>query len=566
MKLELRDYQEQAITQVGEAVERGVRRQLGVAATGLGKTVIFCALAERMGGRTLILAHRDELVSQAVAKVRDVWGTTVDVGIVKAGADEFDAQVVVASVQTLARQRRLDRVVEHTAGGSMLRPGSPFDLIVVDEAHHATADSYRRVLEQLGAGEPDGPVLLGVTATPDRGDGKGLDDLFDEITWSFDVLWGIRSGYLCELRGLRVTLEQLNMGAVKVRRGDYDAGQSGRAMEEAHAPIVTVRAWLEHARGRRTLVFTPTVALAVAMADEFNDNGVRAGWVSGETPLEERRQILADYSAGRIDVLANCAVLTEGYDEPRTDCIVIARPTKSRALYTQMIGRGTRRHPDKTDCLVLDVVGVSSTHSLITVPSLFGVEGTEMERGLSDGTVDLGAAMDDHNAELVRLGKMRAEDADLFHQLRAGQGVAWVRTEPLGSNVRRYQRSLAKGLPTVVLAQRTTEDRSWTAGLLMPNGDKRVLIANESLETAQAVGEDFVRKVMHGRSALVDADAAWRKRAPSAKQLAFARKIRVAHLGDHATAGALSDAIDAHMATRHGRRARPTPGPGSGPG
>lgn len=549
MKLNLRAYQVEAIAATFEARDRGVRKQLGVAATGLGKTVMFCALAEQMGGRTLILAHRDELVNQAVAKVHEVWGETVDVGVVKAERDEYDAQVVVASVQTLSRASRLARLV----APSMLRPIEGFDLVVVDEAHHATADSYRRVLEGLNAGESDGPLLLGVTATPDRGDGRGLDDLFDEIVWNYDVLWGIRTGYLCELRGLRVTLDQLDMATVKKSRGDYDAGASGRALEDADAPRLAVAAWIEHALGRRTLVFTPTVALAQSMADEFNMAGVSAAWVSGDTPMDERRATLAAYSAGEITVLANCAVLTEGYDEPRTDCIIVARPTRSRALYTQMVGRGTRRHPDKDNCLVLDVVGATAEHSLITVPSLFGVGGTEMERGLSDGTLDLGAAMDDHNANLVKLGLMRAEEAELFHKLRTGAGVAWVMTAPLGSNVRRYQRSLGKQMPTVVLAQRTHDERSWVAGLLMPTGEKRVLIANENLETAQAVGEDYVRKVMHGRSALVDNDAPWRERKPTPKQRAAALRNRI-DITAMKTAGEVSDALDAAFALSRSTR------------
>jgi ATP-dependent helicase IRC3 len=617
MRLTLRDYQTDALARVAGAEARGVRRQLGVAATGLGKTVMFCSLAEQRGKRTLVLAHRDELVTQAAAKVLEVWpelGATADVlaalhasghaelarqvrtdptgvGIVKAGANDVRAQVVVASVQTLARPKRMAQLLEpFTPGdyGSLLATSAePFDLVVVDEAHHAAADSYRGILTALRAGEPacdllgtdhyhdrpaspdevdaghelgvafdpcpggPGPLLLGVTATPDRGDGKGLDDLFDEVTFSYDLLWGIRAGYLADLRGKRVVVDTLDMGAVKVRRGDFDQGQAGRAMEDAEVDRFVVAAWLEHALGRRTLVFTPTVEVARLVAEAFQHVGVAAAYVHGGTPMDERRQLLQAYSRGDLTVLANCAVLTEGYDEPRTDCIVVARPTKSRALYAQMVGRGTRRHPEKADCLVLDVVGASALHTLVTVPSLFGLEGAHAER-MADGTGELAGVVQDRDDELVRLGRMRAEDAELFRSVRA-EGIAWVQVHQDGDPMRRYVRPLGtdpegKPLPTVVLAQRA--DEAWTAGLWWPATKevperKRVLLADVPMEVAQGVAEDYVRK--NGGHHLTAADAPWRQRKPSPKALAAAKKWRLP-VDPAWNAGELSEAMDAHIA------------------
>lgn len=594
MRLTLREYQTEALDRIDKAEARGVRRQLGVAATGLGKTVMFCSLAERRAKRSLVLAHRDELVTQAVAKVLEVWpelGATESVhlalrsgghaelsqqvalnprgvGIVKAQADDVLAQVVVASVQTLARPARLAKLVApYSDAGMFGLHADPFDLVVVDEAHHAAADTYRAVLDALRAGEPAealpddpefdvdppgaGPLLLGVTATPDRGDGKGLDDLFDEVTFSYDLLWGIRAGYLADLRGLRVQVDTLNMADVKVRRGDYDQGMAGRAMEAAEVDRFVVAAWLEHALGRRTLVFTPTVEVARLVADAFVRSGVAAAYVHGGTPLDERRQLLQAYAAGALTVLANCAVLTEGYDEPRTDCIVVARPTKSRALYTQMVGRGTRRHPDKADCLVLDIVGASAQHSLVTVPSLFGLD-DGYARALADGTGLLADVCQQHDDELVRLGRMRADEADLFRRVRA-DGIAWVQVHHDGDILKRYVRPLGKdsdgeALPTVVLAQR---DRDvWTAGLWWPATKteverKRVLLADVGMEMAQGVAEDYVRKV--GGVHLTDASAAWRGRPPSPKALAAAKKWRLP-VDPAWTAGELSEAMDAHIA------------------
>lgn len=597
MPIELRTYQQDAIARTQQAEADGVRRQLGVAATGLGKTIIFASLAQLRGGRTLILAHRDELVTQAVAKVRQVW-PGVDVGIVKAGQNDVTAQVVVASVQTLARSKRMAQLCAPWSEVTLLGKADPFDLIVVDEAHHATADSYRDVLFLLRAGEPEkcrcghdekshrhgdetcsqcpgggtitdgtepcfqynrvppGPLLLGVTATPDRGDGKGLKDMFDRVVWSYDVLWGIGEGYLSDLRGVRCTVK-MNTADLKVSRGDYEAGAAGQALEDAHAPEVIFRSWCEHAAGRRTLVFTPTVHLAQLVAQRFNVGEIRAAFVSGETPMDERRDILKRYSAGEIEVLANCAVLTEGYDEPRTDCIVVARPTKSRALYAQMVGRGTRRHPDKVDCLVLDVVGASRDHSLLTIPTLFGIDAKELEKG-TEGVAEVAHRM---ARELQQLGVLSAEEADLFAAVRR-DGIAWVAVHRPGDPAR-YERKLSmhKEAHTVVLAQArpgTPLDGRWVAAVSRPDGITTVFADDESMELVQGVAEDYVRR--YGERSVVRADASWRQGDPTYKQLEAARKWRL-KINPDWTAGELGDALTAHIAQVKAKRRKPVKRP-----
>lgn len=559
MRLTLRDYQRDALARVDAAEARGVRRQMIVAATGLGKTIMFAALAEARGGRTLILAHRDELVAQAVAKVLEVW-PDAHVGVVKAERNEVHAQVVVASVQTLARPARLAGL---NPTGGMFGDVEPFGLVVVDEAHHAAADTYRAILTHLRAGEPGGPaddpetiedwlepgpLLLGVTATPDRGDGRGLDDLFDEVVASYDILWGIRSGYLADLRGLRVTLDALNLDDVKVTRGDYQAGAAGRALHDAGSAAAVVRAWQEHAPGRPTLVFTPTVALAEEMAAEFVGAGVPSACVSAGTPLEDRRLILRAFAEGRVRVLTNCAVLTEGYDEPSVSCVVVARPTKSRALYAQMVGRGTRRHPDKTDCLVLDVVGATDAHSLVTIPSLFGLDEARA-RAAGDGTAGVAHLAHEQEQEGIRLGRIRAEEVELFTRLRSG--LAWVGTHVEGAP-RRYALSLGEQ-GTLVLAQLDPHnDEGWAVQHQTRDHGQRTLIRDASMEVCQGVGEDFARTLNVG--ALVNPDAPWRKRPPSAKHLAAAARWRIRNPEQYATAGELSDAITAVAARRKRKR------------
>lgn len=538
----LRDYQIEALQRIAKAEARGVRRQLGVAATGLGKTVIFCALGREMGVRTLVVAHRDELIEQAVTSIR-TWWPDADVGVVKGERDEVHARVVVASVQTLARPARLARLLAPTLLGD-----APFGLVVIDEAHHAAADSYRKVMHALRCDEPDGPLLLGVTATPDRGDGKGLVDLFDEVTFTNDIKWGIARNYLCDLKGLRVKLD-VDMRGLKVTAGDYNQGQAGQMLEDSDAPNLIVKAWNLHAKGRRTLVFTPTVATAEAVADEFRDHGVKAATVNGAMPMDERRETLAAFHRGDIDVIANCMVLTEGYDEPRVDCIVVARPTKSRALYTQMVGRGTRIHPEKGDCLVIDVVGATEMHDLVTIPSLFGIERKE---SIYDDDKSVTEALHEQIERHQVEGRLLATEAELFSKVRAGK-LAWVTVHRPGE-ARRYELGMGNAGYLVMVEMHTDH---WRAGRGWREADgqwrKQVVIDDVPLDMAQGVLEDLARKM--GAQALTDVDAKWRAKRPSLAQREFAEKLGI-EIPPGATKGDVSDLINTRVGQRRAAKER----------
>jgi len=247
--LALRPYQHDAAEAFRAGARRGLRRMLIQMATGLGKTVLFAHLAHEavaLGGRVLIVAHRDELLAQARDKLL-LADPSADVGIVRAELDECDAQIVVASVQTLAQSHRLARV-------------GRFSLIVIDEAHHAAAASYHAILDALGAFASVGPLVLGVTATPGRGDGVGLDEIFEEVVYAKTILSGIRDGYLADLRAVSVTLDT-DFSAVRSRGGDLAEGELGDALLTADAPEHVASAYREHADGRRALVFAPTVAV-----------------------------------------------------------------------------------------------------------------------------------------------------------------------------------------------------------------------------------------------------------------------------------------------------------------
>jgi superfamily II DNA or RNA helicase len=269
-------------------------------------------------------------------------------------------------VQTLARRARLERLARD------------FALAVVDEAHHAMAPSWRAVLTYLGCFEPAGPLTLGFTATPERADGQSLAEVFESIVYQRDMLSMIREGYLSDLRGLQVRLA-VDLDCVHVRGGDFVESELAAEIERADGPGHIVRAYREYAVGRTALAFLPSVALAEQTARLLAAAGIPAGVVSGTTPLDERRCTRAELHACRLRVVTNCGVLTEGFDEPSVDCILLARPTHSQPLYIQIVGRATRLHPGKQDALIVDFVGASSRHELVTLGALFGLPPTELQ-------------------------------------------------------------------------------------------------------------------------------------------------------------------------------------------
>lgn len=354
----LRPYQVEACNAIDREWSKR-RSTLLVLATGLGKTFTASEVIKRRlareTGRVLWLAHRDELITQA----RDAIAAHcegVRVGIEKAGTfantyslSEMHDHVVVASVQTLHEKRR------------MRFDPRLFGTVIIDEAHHATARSYREIVDHF----PESKIL-GLTATPDRGDGVGLRNVFESVAFTFDIQAGISGGFLCPIRILGVNVDGLDMSSVKTTAGDLNQGQLAALVEvdrvhhEIAAPIA------EHIGQRQCLIFCVSVAQSKALADVLQGYlpGVQIRHVDGSTPEVARRRILAEYASGEVQIVTNCAVLTEGFDSVQTSLIALARPTKSRALYTQMVGRGTRLAPGKVDCLVLDFKGNSGRHSL----------------------------------------------------------------------------------------------------------------------------------------------------------------------------------------------------------
>lgn len=459
--LALRPYQTEAIDAVLRARERGVNRPLIVLPTGGGKTVIFCHLARILDCRTLIVAHRDELIQQAAAKMRHI-DPRADIGIVKAESDQHARHVVVASVQTLQQPRRLVRFA-----------ANHFGLVIVDEAHHATAKGYRAILRHLGAFAPGGPLVVGVTATPDRADGVGLKAVFDQIVFERDLLWMIGQKYLVPPRGILVRLADLDLRGVKVSRGDYQDGALGAALEASHAPALVAAAYQRHAAGRTAICYWPTVATAEAGAAAMRAVGLRAEAIDGTTDQEVRRQRLHDLATGAIQVLHNCAVLTEGTDIPTVSCIIIARPTKSRALYTQIVGRGLRLAEGKQDCVVLDVVGATKSNSLITVNTLLGkgIGNGKPKSAPSEATalreepqqIAIGIPVDPtqaHGEAVALFGRSRLRWVQAKRAFVLPVGAGWLMVESYGhpTQWRLIQREDRTTEPSIVVDRLTLEE------------------------------------------------------------------------------------------------------------
>ena len=519
--MELRDYQKECLDTVRRRYVAGVRRQLVCLPTGTGKTVVFAQFPQffRMKRRMLVLAHREELLEQARDKILRA-NPQLRVDIEQAGRHAGpDAGVVVASVPTLGRKS--------SARIGRLRP-EDFYLIVVDEAHHAPAETYRRALEHFGVFAPDSAKLLvGFTATPKRGDGLGLDMVFQEIVFSRSLPEMVAAGHLAPLAAYRVETD-VDLSGVRTRMGDFVTRQLSAAVNVAARNELIVKVYRERLADRPTLVFCVDVAHTHSLAGAFRSAGVACGAVTGDMERDARAAALSDFQSGRVRVLTNCMVLTEGYDESSISGIILARPTKSALLYTQMIGRGTRLHPGKTDVTVIDVVDATRQHRIVSLPSLFGLpsdfdlEGRttqEVERAFEWAAENRAWVRTDGVASLSDL-RYRCERIELFDldtpaEIEAISGNAWIQT---GSQ---YRLSLSHGERLVVAPNILGE---WEV-LLQRHGAETSLL--RARQPAQAVrGADrFVETDRAESCRLVLRRSAWRRQPASEKQLAILQSV-----------------------------------------
>ncbi|MDB5042684.1 MAG: box helicase [Candidatus Eremiobacteraeota bacterium] len=384
----LRPYQLEAQQAILEHRARGIRTQLVSLATGLGKSVVIATLPKllslRPGDVTVVVAHRDELIEQLAEKFR-VENPEALIGIEKAERRASDeCSIIVATVQTLA-EKRLEEFVK--------RFHRRISLFVIDEAHHAAAPSYRAIVDAVLAQRPEA-MILGFTATPNRGDGVRLVDVFEKIVYTMDARKAIDAGYLVPVKSYAVATAT-NLDDVASRGGDFVIGQLAAAVNTVDRNARIVAAYKQHTPGLKSLVFTASVEHARDIAEEFVANDVRAEWASGETPRDERERIVREFRGDGIDVLVNCGLYLEGFDVPSVQVILNARPTKSTTLYTQITGRALRpvdeiagalshtgsalerreliEKSPKPAAIVIDLVDQAQRHELVTVPSLYGL-------------------------------------------------------------------------------------------------------------------------------------------------------------------------------------------------
>jgi superfamily II DNA or RNA helicase len=377
-------------------------------------------------------------------------------------------------------------------------------------------------------------LTCGFTATPERGDKAGLGQTWEKIVYQKDILEMIMAGYLCDLRTVRVSL-RVDLDGVKTHHGDFDDAGLETALLDAKAPRHVVGAYLEHAAGRKALVFTPSVRLAHDMAGTFNASGVTAEALDGTTPADERRDMLKRFHTGETMVLANCSVLTEGFDSPSVDCIIVARPTKSRPFYLQMIGRGIRIYPGKEDCLILDVLGNSQRHKLETADTLFDMDLSVTRRSVRQQVERDREIFPTDDGPVVLDGRLVSTLVDLF----GSRGLHWQQT-------RQGAWILSMGANGILrMVSDSGEDR-WTVSLVH-NGTCQTLKEGLPLGYAQGFAGDFARK--GGLTPLLDPNAAWRSQGATEKQLTALRKWKVP-VAPGLTKGAASDLLAAIIGDR----------------
>ena len=395
---------------------------LVVMPTGGGKTVLFADVIRRVfPKRALVLAHREELIFQARDKIQRVTGLSADVemGEYRAEGGLFgQARVVVSTIQTQC---------SGGDGGGRMAKFDPqrFGVLIIDEAHHATSPSYRRVIDYYRTN----PALkvLGVTATPDRADEEALGQVFQSVAFDYEVLDAIHDGWLVPIEQQMIHVEGLDYSSIRTTAGDLNGGDLAAVMEAEKNLQQMASASLTIIGQRRALVFTASVKAAEMTAEIFNRHRAgMAAWVCGKTDREERRRVLADFAAGKLQVVCNCGVLTEGFDDPGVEVVIMGRPTKSRSLYSQMVGRSTRPLPGVVDgpetaeerraaiaasakpsCLVVDFVGNAGKHKLVTSADILGGKVSEEALELavaraqkSGGPVKMAEALDEAEAEL----------------------------------------------------------------------------------------------------------------------------------------------------------------------
>lgn len=546
----LRPYQITARDSVLAEWHKGILSTMIAMATGTGKTETFLSVlaAEKQNGnlnRALILAHRKELIDQPRDRIIRNWSDALPIpGVVMAQQNDADAQIVVATVQTLQSEQRLSQTLSHGV----------FSHLVIDECHHATADSYVNLVRTLKENNPN-LRILGATATPKRTDRDGLRKVFQSVAHKISIKEAIvklkcLSPFVALAVRLPVDISDVPTGV----DGDYNEEKLGTVLMMDNAQDLVVETWIKHAAARQTMVFTASVAQARGLALAFNNAGVSAGWASGQTSKAERQIVVDRYRAGELRVLVNCALWTEGVDIPETSCVAMVRPTKSDTVYIQAVGRGLRLAPGKTDCLILDYVPLGG-RDLVMAGDLLGkpkeqrkAETVAREDGLISeafGIASDGTGIDgDPDDVIVQALNLFAKQSDLrwtfdgrVSTVSVGEKLSLAIISPQKERIIKATEMRDAGQWRVDFDDLYRQITGYQVCVI--NGAVERLHIADDWQSALDVAEEYVEE--HGDAVLAKKTKRWRNEPATDKQVALASRLGIYR--DGASKGEVAQAI-----------------------
>lgn len=524
MSLRLRPYQDECLTAILEKQSIGVNRQLIHLPTGAGKTVIFSELIRRFPKPCLVLAHTNELVEQAASKIEMLSGEKP--GILNGFNKDFDAPVIVSSIQSAIRPQNREK---------LLLKG--VKLVIYDECHRSAAESPSSLLHDLS--QTCSPLIVGFSATPFRNDGRGLGEIFDDVTFSMSIAELIEAGYLVRPQSIKVA-HDLDLTAVKKDGDDFSSASLAQVMDTPSMRNLVVEAFEKSSPERQTICFGVSVEHALNLCCGFRAKGFKAEVVSGSTPKAERDRILRDYREGRIQILCNCQILTEGFDAPETSCVIVARPTKSVGLFQQMAGRGLRLFPNKSDCLILDFC--DRAHSICSTAVLLGdaefIKAQEEEREIKRRIAEERKTLPkDLNPKLKNV---------LLEQDLISQPFTWER---LSDGTWRL-----KGQTKVIEVAPLLESGSY-AVTISTDDTTDVVSQGLSFEYAFSLATELAREIRKD-FVLRDREAEWRKRPVTEGQIHLFRSYGYRKGIDRLNRGQASDLIGSGILKQKAARTR----------
>ena len=537
MTFALRPYQQEALDAVISYSDKGINRQLVVLPTGAGKTVIFShlPLIKKDCLPMLVLAHRGELLDQARNKIM-ASNPDLTVEIEQAERKAGHTDVVVASVATLGRNNT-PRIEEY--------PKDYFKSIVIDEAHHAAAPTYRRIIDYFNSS-----FILGVTATPQRSDSTRLVDVFEEIVYYKSIQDLIEDGWLCPLVGYRVKTNT-DLSEVEIVNGDYAQAKLEDAVDNPERNASIVAAYLNLAMDEKALVFASGVRHAENLALSFRQASVETAVIVGTTPQEERNSILARFAAGTLRVVVNVGVLTGGFDEPSVQAIILAKPTRSTLLYTQIVGRGTRLHESKQSCKIIDIADTTKGKKPIGLPTLLGLppEFDLQGQSLTDVAKKFEELENFCPGEAVRV--LNPDDIDLAYTR-----INLFMPPPPNEFVQQYSKLVWAEIGEDHYRLGLNNDESmiiscdalsrWNVQLINNHTkESKILGMTETMREAFARTDKWVQNHRPNSMALLDASATWRVDAPTEKQQKFLKRIGIPMTSD-ITKGMASQIISSY--------------------